>query len=50
MIKESVKIAMKNGLYYTLGKDRKLKKIKLRLGEIFSFLYDRIMEYYVFPG
>lgn len=48
-IKESVKIRRKNGICYLLDSNAKVIKNKAWLGDIFSFLYDRIMEKSVFP-
>jgi ubiquinone/menaquinone biosynthesis C-methylase UbiE len=48
-IKDSVNITKKNGLNYLLDANNKLIKYKPWLGDLFSFLYDRIMEKSVFP-
>ena len=48
-IKDSVNITKKNGLNHLLDDKNKLKKYKPWLGDLFSFLYDRIMEKSVFP-
>ncbi|MGM0666391.1 MAG: class I SAM-dependent methyltransferase [Bacteroidota bacterium] len=48
-IRESVKIISKNGICYILGNNGKVKKYKPWLGDLFSFLYDRIMQKSVFP-
>ena len=48
-IKDSVKITRKNGLNHLLEANNKLKKYKPWLGDLFSFLSDRIMEKSVFP-
>jgi ubiquinone/menaquinone biosynthesis C-methylase UbiE len=48
-IKDSVGITTKNGINFLLDKDNKLIKNKPWLGDIFSFLYDSIMEKSVFP-
>ncbi|MFW6247290.1 MAG: class I SAM-dependent methyltransferase [bacterium] len=48
-IKDSVRIARKNGINHLLDNNNKLIKNKPWLGDLFSFLYDRIMEKSVFP-
>ncbi|MBN1638186.1 MAG: class I SAM-dependent methyltransferase [Ignavibacteriales bacterium] len=48
-IKDSVKISNKNGINYLLDNNNKLIKNKPWIGDLFSFLYDRIMEKSVFP-
>jgi SAM-dependent methyltransferase len=48
-IKDAVKITKKNGINFLLDKNNKLIKNKPWLGDLFSFLYDRIMEKSVFP-
>lgn len=48
-IKDSVRIARKNGVNFLLDNNGKLIKNKPWLGDLFSFLYDRIMERSVFP-
>jgi ubiquinone/menaquinone biosynthesis C-methylase UbiE len=47
--KDSVFVTKKNGIYYQLGENNKIIRFKPWLGDIFSFLYDRIMEKSVFP-
>lgn len=47
--KESVNTFRLNGLCYLLDNNNKIKKFKPWLGDMFSFLYDRIMEKSVFP-
>ena len=39
----------KHGINYLIDKNGKIKKLKPWLGDIFSFLYDRIMEKSIFP-
>ena len=48
-IKESVTLVKRNGVFHLLGNDNKIKRFKPWLGDIFSFLYDRIMEKSIFP-
>ncbi|MFW6124476.1 MAG: class I SAM-dependent methyltransferase [Acidobacteriota bacterium] len=48
-IKDSVRITKKNGINHLLDDNNKLIKNKPWLGDLFSFLYDRIMEKSVFP-
>jgi SAM-dependent methyltransferase len=48
-IQESIKIIQKNKIYYILDDNGKVKKFKPWLGDMFSFLYDRIMEKSIFP-
>lgn len=48
-IKESVRIIRKKGICYLINPDGKIKKYKPWLGDLFSFLYDRIMQVSVFP-
>jgi ubiquinone/menaquinone biosynthesis C-methylase UbiE len=48
-IKETVNIINKNGIYHLLDDKNKIRRFKPWLGDIFSFLYDRIMEKSVFP-
>ncbi|MFW5700425.1 MAG: class I SAM-dependent methyltransferase [Cyclobacteriaceae bacterium] len=48
-IKDSVRIAGKNGINHLLDNNNKLLKNKPWLGDLFSFHYDRIMEKSVFP-
>jgi len=48
-LKESVKVTQKNKVYYLLDDKNRIRKFKPWLGDIFSFLYDRIMEKSVFP-
>jgi ubiquinone/menaquinone biosynthesis C-methylase UbiE len=47
---ESTRIIRKNKICYILDDNGKIKKFKPWLGDIFSFLYDSIMEKSVFPG
>jgi SAM-dependent methyltransferase len=49
MIKDSVKITRKNGINFLLDNNNRQIKNKPWLGDLFSFLYDRIMEKSVFP-
>ena len=49
MIKETVKIVKKNGIYHLLDNNSKVRKFKPWLGDLLSFLYDRIMEKSIFP-
>jgi SAM-dependent methyltransferase len=48
-IRESVKIVNKKGIFYIPGNKGKVKKYKPWVGDIFSFIYDRIMRKSVFP-
>ncbi len=48
-IKDSLKITRKKGINFLVDHNNKLIKNKPWLGDIFSFLYDRIMEKSVFP-
>lgn len=48
-IKDPAKITRKKGINYLLGNNNKLIKKKPWLGDLFSFLYDRIMAKSVFP-
>ena len=48
-IKESIKVTRKNNIYYILDSNGKIVKYKPWLGDIFSCLYDRIMEKSIFP-
>lgn len=48
-IKGSLKVIQKNNIYFALDNRGKIVKFKPWLGDIFSFLYDRIMEKSVFP-
>lgn len=48
-LKESVKGKKKNNIYFLLDEKNKIRKYKPWLGDLFSFLYDRIMEKSVFP-
>lgn len=48
-IKDPVRIIKKNEINYLLDDNNKLIKNKPWLGDLFSFLYDRIMEKSVFP-
>jgi SAM-dependent methyltransferase len=48
-LKESIRTIKKNGINYILDDKGRLRKFKPWLGDIFSFLYDRIMEKSVFP-
>lgn len=47
--RESVKTLSKKGICYILGNNGKEQKYKPWLGDVFSFLYDRIMQKSVFP-
>jgi ubiquinone/menaquinone biosynthesis C-methylase UbiE len=47
--RESVRFTKKNGVYYILDSKGKIKKFKPWFGDIFSFLYDSIMEKSIFP-
>jgi len=49
-LKESIKIIMKNNIYYVIDDKGKIKKFRPWLGDLFAFLYDRIMEKSVFPN
>jgi len=48
-IKDSVRITKKNGINHLLDDNNKAIKNKPWLGDLFSFLYDRIMKKSVFP-
>ena len=48
-IKESVNVIRVKGIYHLLDENNKTKRFKPWLGDIFSFLYDRIMEKSIFP-
>lgn len=48
-IKDTVILTTKNGIHFLLNKNNKRIKHKPWLGDLFSFLYDRIMEQSVFP-
>lgn len=48
-LKDSIKIIQKNNINYILDDKGRIKKYKPWLVDIFSFLYDRIMERSVFP-
>jgi len=48
-MKEPASIKKKN-IHYVLDENGHVKKYKPWLGDIFSFLYDRIMEKSIFPG
>jgi len=47
--RESIRFTKKNGVYYILDSKGRIKKFKPWLGDIFSFLYDCIMEKSIFP-
>jgi len=47
--KKNFSIIKKQGINYLIDKNGKIKKFKPWLGDIFSFLYDRIMEKSIFP-
>lgn len=48
-LKDSIKIKQKDKIYYLLDENRKIRKYKPWLGDMFSFLYDRIMSKSIFP-
>ena len=48
-LKESVKAKKINNIYFLLDGNNKIRKYKPWLGDLFSFMYDRIMEKSVFP-
>jgi hypothetical protein len=48
-IKDSVRITKKRGINHLLDNSNKLIRNKPWLGDLFSFLYDRMMEKSVFP-
>lgn len=48
-IQESIKITQKKKIYYILDDRGEIKKFRPWLGDMFSFLYDRIMEKSIFP-
>ncbi len=45
-----ISFKQKNHIYYLLDKNGKIMKFKPWLGDLFSFLYDRIMEKSIFPN
>ena len=47
--KEQFSTIKKRGINYLIDENRKIKKFKPWLGDIFSFMYDRIMERKIFP-
>ncbi len=47
--KESVTTIKKHGINYIVDKEGKIKKFKPWLGDILSFMYDKIMEKKIFP-
>ncbi len=47
--KERFSTIKKHGINYLIDENGKVKKFKPWLGDIFSFLYDRVMEKNVFP-
>ncbi len=49
-LKETLNVTRKNNIYYVLDDKGKIIKYKPWLGDIFSCLYDRIMEKSIFPG
>jgi ubiquinone/menaquinone biosynthesis C-methylase UbiE len=49
-LKEPVKTIFKNNVHHLLDDSGKIRKFKPWLGDLFSFMYDRIMERSVFPG
>ena len=49
MLKANVQLKEKSGLQYMVDHDSRVKKFKPWLGDMFSFLYDRMMEKTVFP-
>jgi SAM-dependent methyltransferase len=48
-LKEGIKVVRRNNINYVLDKNGAIKKFRPWLGDIFSFLYDRIMEKSIFP-
>ena len=48
-IKESIKVIKKNDIFFLLDQNGRVRKFKPWLGDMFSFLYDRIMVKSVFP-
>jgi ubiquinone/menaquinone biosynthesis C-methylase UbiE len=48
-IKESIKVIKKKDIFFLLDQNGKIRKFRPWLGDMFSFLYDRIMEKSVFP-
>jgi SAM-dependent methyltransferase len=48
-LKEGIKVIRKNRINYVLDNNGRIKKFKPWLGDIFSFMYDRIMEKSIFP-
>ncbi len=49
ILKESVKYKKKNRLHYHIDGNGNITKFKPWLGDVFSFMYDRIMEKSIFP-
>jgi len=47
--KDEITTIERNGIFYLTGKNNKIIKFKPWLGDIFSFMYDRIMEKSIFP-
>jgi len=48
-IKSDIKTLKKNGIYYLINQKGDVEKYKPWLGDLFSFLYDKIMEKSIFP-
>ncbi|MBN2571683.1 MAG: class I SAM-dependent methyltransferase [Ignavibacteriales bacterium] len=48
-VKETIKIVNRKDVFFLLDNNNKIKKFKPWLGDMFSFLYDRIMEKSIFP-
>ena len=48
-IKETINTITRNGIHHIVDKNNKIKEYKPWLGDLFSFLYDRIMEKSIFP-
>ncbi len=49
ILKESVRYKKKNRLHYPIDGNGNIIKFKPWLGDVFSFMYDRIMEKSIFP-
>ena len=48
-LKPDIQVIKKDGLYYTVESGNRLRQFKPWLGDRFSFLYDVIMKYSLFP-
>ncbi|MCD4772207.1 MAG: hypothetical protein K8R41_02345 [Bacteroidales bacterium] len=48
-LKKTVSVIKRKNIYYLTNDKNRIKEFKPWLGDIFSFLYDRIMEKSIFP-